>query len=158
MDNKIEKSSPGRPTLYDADILEKVKIYLKITKDKEINKSIRVNLPKIEGLAKFLGVNKDTLYEWAKHYPEFSDALEKVRNEQFCRLIDEGLAGRYNSVITKLILSSNHGLKETTRQINENPQERLKISPDKQNLVNDAIRKLFINKECEICHNSATKE
>lgn len=155
--DKNRNNYVGRPSLYHPGILKGVAKYLKISRDRVEDKSLRINLPKIEGLAKFLKVNKDTLYEWAKKHPEFSDALERVKNEQFCRLIDEGLAGRYNSTITKLILSSNHGLKETTRQINEGSISRLEISQEKQSLVNEAIMDLFNNK-CEICHNSATKE
>ena len=115
------KAIIGRPTLYDANILQKVNDYLQSCTDidEKDNRRIRVNLPKVEGLARYLSVSKDTLYEWAKRHPDFSDALREIKNEQYCRLIDEGLASRYNPTIVKLMLSSNHGLTEVSKSINE---------------------------------------
>lgn len=75
--------------------------------------SLGVNLPKAEGLAKYLGVHRDTLYEWAKVHPEFSDILEAINQEQVNRLIDNGLAGKYNPTIVKLVLAK-HGYKESS--------------------------------------------
>lgn len=74
---------------------------------------LRVRLPKIESLALYLGVNKDTLYEWAKHHVEFSDALQRIREMQAERLIDRALEGTYNHVISKLLLH-NHGYSDKT--------------------------------------------
>jgi hypothetical protein len=82
----------------------------------KIDYVLRVNLPTIEGFARFIGVNKTTLYEWDKKYPDFSNSLDKIRIEQQTRLINEGLAGNYNPTIAKLILSSNHGMREKTEQ------------------------------------------
>lgn len=112
-------TSFGRPTLYGPRALEGVREYLQSCNDEQDGKNLRVNLPKVEGLARYLNVSKDTLYEWAKKYPDFSDALREIKNEQYCRLIDEGLAGRYNPAIAKLMLSANHGLTEVSKSINE---------------------------------------
>lgn len=75
---------------------------------------VKVRLPTIEGFASFIGVNKTSLYEWEKKFPIFSNALDKIRNEQKRRLIEGGLSGDYNSTIAKLVLSSNHGMSEKT--------------------------------------------
>ena len=121
----------GRPTSYQPEFIEKVKEYLAIRQDEEVKTvkqsniekgyemyetKVKVNLPTIEGLAKFLGVDKSSLYEWAEKYPEFSHALENVRIEQHDRLIDKGLSGDYNSTIAKLVLSSNHNYREKTEE------------------------------------------
>ena len=120
----------GRPTKYLEEYINKVDEYLELHQDTELEKVglrsekgyekidyiLRVNLPTIEGFARFLGVNKTTLYEWEKSYEEFSNALDKIRVEQQTRLINEGLAGNYNPTIAKLILSSNHGMREKTEQ------------------------------------------
>lgn len=112
----------GRPTEYGQEILEKAQQYLDKCKDEEVQQTIglsakgtelyknklKVQLPSIEGLARYLAVHRDTLYEWAKLHPEFSDILEAVRAEQAQRLINNGLSGDYNPTITKLMLTK-HG-------------------------------------------------
>lgn len=117
----------GRPTKYKEEYILKVDEYLKSRQDEEVqvvkqanvekgykmfDNKLKVKLPTIEGFARFINVNKTTLYEWESSYPEFSNALEKIRTEQQERLINAGLSGDYNSTIAKLILSSNHGMRE----------------------------------------------
>jgi len=104
----------GRPTEYAKEYINKVDKYLADHKDDISTK--KVDLPTIEGFALFLGVNKTSLYEWEKIHPVFSNALDKIRTEQQTRLINEGLSGNYNSTIAKLILSSNHGMREKSEQ------------------------------------------
>lgn len=98
----------GRPTKYSEEFIGKADAYLKLEQDKK--KSVR--LPTIEGFAGFIGVNKTTLYEWAKDHVEFSNALTKILTEQQKRLVNKGLSGDYNSTIAKLVLSANHGMRE----------------------------------------------
>lgn len=116
----------GRPTIYSEKILKRARKYLKECKDEEVElvkqegdkgytiyeHKLKVHLPSIYGLARYLNVNRDTLYEWAKHHPAFSDTLRDIELEQAQRLVDNGLSGDYNPTIAKLILSSNHGMKE----------------------------------------------
>ena len=110
----------GRPTKYLPELCEKADEYLLLNQDEEVeipnSKGTRtkVKLPTVEGFALFLGVNKDTLYEWNKLYPDFSDSLSKIVIEQKKRLLNKGLEGTYNSTIAKLVLSSNHGMREGT--------------------------------------------
>lgn len=125
------KNKGGRPTIYTPELCNRVDDYLAESIDKEkatikevtnndgtvdIKETLRfsVQLPTIEGFALFLGVNKTTLYEWEEKYPEFSNSLSKIKDIQKSRLLNEGLAGNYNSTIAKLILSSNHGMAENT--------------------------------------------
>lgn len=112
---------------FDPIYIEKVDKYLKTRKDrnkkflKQKNNEkgylmyetrLQVKLPSIEGFASYIGVARKTLYNWEKNYPEFAEALDKIRSEQKERLVNSGLAGDYNPTIAKLILSSNHGMKE----------------------------------------------
>ena len=102
----------ARPTKYDPAFVEEIDKYLsEATRD-------NMHLPKIESVAIRLNVNKDTLYEWAKLYPEFSDALSKVMLYQGERLQDDGIYGgkEVNATIVKLLLQNNHGMKERTDQ------------------------------------------
>lgn len=112
----------GRPTKLTKAVLEKAQEYIEQAKDNhEVVGENRptviwnVKLPTIEGLANFLGVNRDSLYEWEKENEDFSDILTRVRNEQAERLINNSLAGNYNPVISKLLLSK-HGYIEKSEQ------------------------------------------
>ena len=117
----------GRPSEYKEEYIDKVDEYLELNQDEvdavveseneqtghvKYEQKLKVKLPTIEGFARFIGVNKTSLYEWEKDYPLFSNALDKIRIEQKQRLIEKGLSGDYNPTIAKLILSSNHGMRE----------------------------------------------
>lgn len=76
------------------------------------DRRVLVNLPTIQGLSLFLKVNTDTIVEWGKIHKQFSVALKDLLAVQAQRLMLGGLSGDYNPMITKLILSANHGMKE----------------------------------------------
>jgi hypothetical protein len=109
----------GRPSEYNETFVTKAIEYLALCTDKEVEKgstdrpiySIKVKLPTIEGLAVFLGINKTTVYEWEKKYPEFSNVIERLRGEQADRLVNNGLSGDYNPTIAKVLLTK-HGYRE----------------------------------------------
>jgi len=102
----------GRPTEYTPEIVEKTLAYLAscndIEEDKENGIKQKVNLPSIEGLAYEIKVNKDTIYEWCKVHPEFSDVIDDLRAKQAKYLINKGLSGDYSQVIAKVLLTK-HG-------------------------------------------------
>jgi DNA-packaging protein gp3 len=102
------KHAGGRPTKYEPRFIDEVDAYLETT-GKE-----NMHIPKIESLAIWLDVSKDTLYAWGKEYPEFSYALGKIMKYQAQQLIDDGIYGgkEVNSTIVKLLLQNNHGMKE----------------------------------------------
>lgn len=117
----------GRPNEYDPAYVKKVDTYLQKCADEETefwktrgdksdsyDRILKVNLPSMEGFALYLGVARSSLYLWKEQHSDFSDALEKILMEQQKRLVDKGLSGEYNATIAKLILSSNHGMKERT--------------------------------------------
>jgi len=104
----MKKNKFGRPTKYEPSFIGKVDEYLK-----EATKE-NMSLPKVVSFALKIGVNKTTLYEWAKKYPDFSNALEKIKLSQEERLLDDGIYGgkEVNSTIVKLALTNNHGYKD----------------------------------------------
>lgn len=141
----------GRPTDYSKEIQKKAENYLLECEDEEVQQTVglsakgtelyktklNVNLPTIEGLSAYLKVNRDTLYEWAKHHPEFSDTLEDIKAEQAKRLVNSGLSGDYNPTIAKLMLSSNHGMSERTDITSAG--KGLTISDEERQLANQAL-------------------
>lgn len=117
----------GRPSEFKEEYIDKVDEYLNSQIDEEYdwvrtegNSSttkehrIKVKLPTLEGFANFIDVDITSLYPWEDKNVRFSQALNKIRNEQKRRLLEKGLSGDYNSLIAKLILSANHGMKEKT--------------------------------------------
>lgn len=117
----------GRQTTYNEKFIDQVDKYLKKNKDRKVkflkkkngergyltfDTKLKVKLPTITGFALFLGVSQKTIYSWAEIFPDFREALDKIKSEQKQRLINSGLSGEYNAAIAKLILSSNHGMKE----------------------------------------------
>jgi hypothetical protein len=111
----------GRPIEYSEAILKLADQYVTSCEDKiepvvsgesekftTYKEKIRVNLPTIEGLAIHLGIHKDTIYDWEKKYPEFSDVINVLRGKQARELINKGLSGDYNPIIAKLLLTK-HG-------------------------------------------------
>lgn len=128
----MPKSQPGNTSAlkYEEKYIEEVDRYLKKNKDRNVkflkqrstedkkDKSsvygnrLKVKLPTIVGFAIYLDVSEKTLYNWADAHSKFKAALSKIKSEQKQRLINSGLSGSYNSTIAKLVLSSNHGMKE----------------------------------------------
>lgn len=92
----------GRPSLYNAELQAKADEYIF-----EFEKQGDV-IPSHAGLACWLGLAKSTLYEWKKTYPAFSVTLEAIQSKQEVIAVNKGLAGIFNSTITKLVLA-NHG-------------------------------------------------
>lgn len=101
----------GRPTKYEGEeTIKKSLAYIEsCVDDHGIEKKVKI--PTAEGLGLALGVTRDTLYEWAKVYNEFSYILDQLNKEQANRLLNNGLSGFYNATIAKLILAK-HGYKE----------------------------------------------
>lgn len=122
----------GRPTQYDPSFVDKVDKYLAENQDEwsEFHKTrgdksdsyeqvVKVKLPTREGFAQFIGKSTDAFLDWEREHPEFGGALRKIEMEQKQRLINEGLAGNYNPVIAKLLLSANHGMVDRTESKTE---------------------------------------
>ncbi len=115
----------GRPIEYNETILIKAQEYLDscIDEIEEYHKTrgdksdsydriVKVKLPSIEGLAYFLKIGRDTVYEWEKKYPEFSYIIDDLRVKQAQALIDNGLSGDYNPTIAKVLLTK-HGYRDS---------------------------------------------
>lgn len=128
----------ARPTDYSEDILDKTNQYLSEWKEFDA-------VPSIAGLAVYLDLSRDTIYEWLKHpdKQEFSDITSKIATSQERTLINGSLNGVLNANISKLMLSK-HGYHEKTetdittkgQSINE-PSEKIKELADKLRDLNE---------------------
>lgn len=105
-----QPSAGGRPSKLTKERLAIAREY--VTSNDTMNPTSL--LPTIERLSIILDVHKDTLYEWEKHDPEFSDVLRLLRAAQADKLLQNSLIGRYNAVISKLMLSK-HGYVEESK-------------------------------------------
>ena len=112
--------------------------------DEYLNEAIPQNMkiPTVEGIALKLGISKETMYQWAKEYKEFSDALELVKVKQKEYLTEIGIFGgkEINSNIVALFLKANHGMIETERKQlvgDDNGPLEVRIIEDDGNRVTD---------------------
>lgn len=110
--NEIGKYKEEYCDLVDEYLNECKDGFTKITDGEDTKVIKKVKLPTIEGFAIKLDVVVNTLYSWAEEHPRFMKSLDKILHQQKERLANEGLAGNYNPVIAKLILSANHGMRE----------------------------------------------
>lgn len=96
----------GRPTKYDPSFIDEVDKYISSLNDTEV--------PLKEDFAYRLGVDDDTLDNWAKVHKEFFGSLKRIMQRQKIQLINDGIYGgkEVNPTITKLLLQNNHGMKE----------------------------------------------
>lgn len=95
------KNPVGRPTKYNDELQEQADDYL-------FNWSDRDAVPSRVGLCCYLGISKQTSFEWEKLYPQFLATLAAVETLQEHTAVNKGITGEFNSTIVKLVLA-NHG-------------------------------------------------
>lgn len=130
----------GRPTKYNEE--ETVKLAEEYT-DGEFMLVGDV-LPTIEGLADYLGVAKSTVELWAQKHEDFSGAFRRMIGMQKKILINQGLIGNFQSTIAKLILSSCHGVNETSNVVAKTTNLNVNAEPttveDAANIYRDMVK------------------
>ena len=107
-ENRYQMNTPmadvGRPSVYGADIIDKSVEYLNRFEEKGDV------YPSLAGLALHIGVTRKTVHVWMQdeNKPEFCYIAESILAKQEHSLTNNGLTGKFNSSITKLLLSK-HG-------------------------------------------------
>lgn len=107
MGQALSKHPGGRPTKYNRAILDTTQDY--ITNYENYGDV----LPQVAGLAQVLDVTRETVIQWCndESKPEFSYMVSKILSAQERKLLNGGLESRYNSSVTKLLLTK-HGYSE----------------------------------------------
>lgn len=106
MPNKV-----GRPSEYKSSYIDKVDQYL-LTTGRE-----QTELPTIEGFAKYLDVDSDSINNWAKKHDDFSVRIKRIFEYQKNQLMNDGLYGGkdVNAAMAIFLLKVNHGLTEQSK-------------------------------------------
>jgi len=111
----------ARPTKYNDAILEKANTYL--GGDYHHHGAV---FPSHIGLALYLELNTDTLYDWAKQEEKkaFSDILAKIKSIQHEMVMSGAITGDYNANIAKLLLGK-HGYSDKQELTGEGGKDLL---------------------------------
>ena len=95
----LKKGKPGQPTKYREEYCQKMidffNVPVTILDDK--GHTIANDLPFFSTFACELGVHVDTLHEWRKVHPSFSEAYHLSQQYQFNILNQNTLKGRYST-------------------------------------------------------------
>lgn len=125
---KSAKHPVGRPTKYRKEYCDELLKFFNIDPyfetpitytDKKGNVTEKVNfiaadLPTLAGFAKKIGISRDTLNEWTREHPEFSDAIKKSKECQESILTTNALRGDYNPAFSIFFAKNNMGWKDRT--------------------------------------------
>lgn len=108
----------ARPSSYNSKYINSV--------DEFVKQKVEVGeIPTVEGFSVSLGHHKDTIYEWIKKYPKFSDAIKKLLSYQAQMLQTNGLSQKYNPTMAIFLLKNNHGFKDKTEIDTTSKGERI---------------------------------
>lgn len=127
-------SKMGSPTKYTEDMPDKVQGYIDGYKEKGHP------IPTIEGLSLILGISRETIYAWCKQEEKkhFSDMVEQLLATQSHELVANGLEGKFNASITKLMMH-NHGYHEQSKVDHTTKGESL--NKDDEAIIQRALEK-----------------
>lgn len=119
----VEKHAGGRPSIYNQSYIDKTNQYIDNLKDSD------TVIPSLVGLSLYLGIAEDTVQDWKnqKNKREFSVLCKHILALQHQALLENGLTGKFNAHITKLVLSNAHGY---TDNANNNNNITINVSRD----------------------------
>lgn len=113
-----------RPTDYSDDILLKAAEYVQCFLDDESRAELSPPqvIPSHVGLFRYIGIGKTTGYRWKDEEgkEQFRDILEECLDLQHIMLVNTGLVGGFNPVVTKMILTK-HGYSDKIEQQHTSP-------------------------------------
>lgn len=126
----------GAPSLYNpVETPKKAAAYIRKEHMRITKKGYKLSFPSIAGLCTELGVVKNTLYNWGREHEEFGSLLAELNQRQEQLLLENGLNGMYNPVITKLVLGK-HGYKDQMGLSGEGEGEPIKTDVNVLGAIN----------------------
>ncbi len=116
----------GRPSKYKPEYCKEVLEFFDVEYTREIevshtnrkgetwteSKIIANPPPQFGQFAKKLNISRFTLYEWAKHYKEFSTALSRAKEMAEEMTVSNAVMGYYNPTFTQLVMKNCFGWKD----------------------------------------------
>ena len=137
----------GRPSKYKPEFCEMMIDYFNredyIVREKQVATASgrKVTMDSVEasdypsfyGFAAFIRVNIDTLHEWKKVHPDFSDAYAECKAIQARLILTHAMNGNYNASFAKFMLINNFGMKDKIES-DINQTSEIKISSEDADL------------------------
>ena len=121
----MRKEPFGRPTEYKDEYVEQIYKYMEEATPENMD------LPTVEGFALRIDVTKKTLYNWSKKHKDFLHALRILKMKQREALIHIGIYGgkEINANIVALMMKSNHGFADVTKQDITSKGKKILVMP-----------------------------
>jgi hypothetical protein len=142
-----DKAKVGRPSKYNEEIQKKAdkyasvelyskKIIEKVFQGAKIPIEIDVpnSVPTVAGLALELGISRETVYDWARKIPSFSDTLQKIKLKQEAFLVHHGLLGGYDGNYAKFLAINMTDYKDKVESTVEQKTIQINIDESDANL------------------------
>lgn len=92
------------------------------------------DLPSFAGFARKIAVCEDTLYEWKKVHPAFSESFTKAKAIQKEIILMHAMKNNYNAGFAKFMLINCHGMKDKIEQENVNRNIEVNVDTDDDKL------------------------
>jgi hypothetical protein len=143
----------GRPTKYKPEYCEQI---VKYFRDVEVVERIEdpngkggitthfepIKVPSILGFAAKIGVNQDTLYEWAKavypkthklagrlKYPKFSEAFTRAQQLEKALIFEYGMAGYLDKGLAALYFTNHLDFKDSRHLDMTSDGDKIEVAP-----------------------------
>jgi hypothetical protein len=95
---KKEKRGRGQPTKYTDDMPEKlIEFFSKDPYVKNKDRFEATDFPSIASFSCLIGVDRTTVYAWAKAHPDFKESMNRCKDFQERYLTINGLKGTINA-------------------------------------------------------------
>ena len=123
----------GQPTKYKPEYCQEIitffdiepyettteKFFYKNGDEKEKEVRVPAQLPFFSAFARKIGVCHDTLCEWCKVHPDFSEAYKRAKELQKEMLINNGLMGLYNATAYIFTAKNIAGMRDKTETVHD---------------------------------------